>query len=149
MTPADWIAAGAAVFTGVCTLGGAVYMRGKLDAHSTAATDAIKALGTKIDNIEKARESDAEARGAQEVRNANFETLATDARQARDLSVKVESRQNEHEKGCDRRQAEIERRLEKMDGNIEHLAAEVRNLALGLADQTLELPPNIGRRSAR
>lgn len=142
MTPAEWIGSGAAIFAGLCTIATMLYTRGKLDAHSDAAGKKIDALGQKIDALEKAQTEDARDKGGQAVLNANAAAAAIEARTAREMALTVETRQTAHERGCDKRQEAIEARFDKTDARIEHLTAEIRNLALGLSDNVQVLPAN-------
>jgi hypothetical protein len=146
MTTADIIALVAALFAGGSTVAGAIYMRGQLDGHAKASAKKLEEFGRKIDALEEARLKEGEDRGAQGVLNQNAANTALEARLARELSIKVEERQSAHEKGCDRRQTAIWERFDKTDARIDHLSAEIRNLALGLANGVTELPPSAIKR---
>jgi hypothetical protein len=124
---------------------GGVYMRGKLDQHAKNASEKLNDFGRKIDALEAARLADSQAAGAQGVINANAAAASIEARTARELAVKVEERQTAHERGCDKRQATIENRFDRTEEALEHIRAEIRNLALGIANSSHVIPANFNR----
>lgn len=140
MSPADWFAASAAAFSGASMLAGLVYMRGKLDAHATAAQGSITALTVKLEEIERARNGDAEARGAQGVRNELTADLAAQVRDALASNTKVGAQLEAHVATCNERDRVFERRVEKLgeriEGGLSSLRAELRNVVTGVAPET-------------
>lgn len=142
MTIAEIIALCAAVFSGGSVAFGAVYMRGKFDAQATETARRLDELGVKIDAIETGREDDAEARGAQVVRNENVERIAKEAREAEKLATRVEARLDAHEAGCKDRQAANVGRFDKLDRDIERLGRLINNIVSGEANRLREVPAN-------
>jgi len=116
----DWIIPASAAVGAFVTIGGAFYIRGKLDAH-------VVLISQRLETLEDGRVDDGKSYG-------------TEIRQARELAVTVDARLNAHEQMCDRRQADIARRFDQVDRSLNGIRAEIRNMVLGLANSVRELP---------
>lgn len=144
MTFTDWLLAASALVTPVSVIAGAVYIRGQKDGD-------VASLKRDLDEVKKAigvsagtALTDARNQGAQQIRNDQLAEVLREVRQLRDDIIKFAQKLLDHERGCTERTAAQELRFSKIDRNIEHLEASIRNVALGENDRARE----VSRRSS-
>lgn len=131
------------IFSALATIGamfgGAMYLRGKLDANSAALDGRLRALEAKVEALDNGRVTEAKNQGAQEVRNEASAALARQVTTACDTVAAFGARLMAHERGCERRQEEGGRQLERIHRELEGIRANVRNLANTTSSSVVEL----------
>jgi septation ring formation regulator EzrA len=141
MVPVGDVGMGVAIFSVVSTLAAVIYVRGKIDTQLEHTTENLKLIKLQIAKLESTNTKDAEERGVQRYHNQNVQHLQTATSNNDKLLARIEARQTAHEEGCDKRQVDIEHKLDRIDDRIENMSAEIRNLALGIANTLTSVPP--------
>lgn len=124
----------------VCLIAGAVYLRGQKDEDLSGLKTSMAELKASINGRVVGDLAQAREQGAQSVRNDQLSELLKEVKGLRDELVKFAQQVVDHERDCARRQIAQEGRFTSIDRNVEHLAAAIRNVALGYSNTTNELP---------
>lgn len=139
MSPADYIAAASAAAAALSAIAGAIYVRGKLDAHAQAAVASLQgfmtAIKTDVTALQQARLEQAENRGGESARAEAVASLGGQVHAALERTAALEARHNAHEADCARRQTAIEKRLDRGEQLSQEIRDELRAgfAALGVA----------------
>lgn len=135
MNAQTWISLAALVVTVLSLIGGAIYMRGQLDAQQEEIKHTIDNLISKVNSLDGTSLKLLQDNSAQAVINRSLEPLAKDIRECRDLAVVASSKIEAHQRDCERRATDTGRRMEQMERTLESLRSEFSGMATGRADR--------------
>lgn len=126
LTPGEWIAAGSAIFTTAVVLTGAVYMRGKIDGRLATLEANVAKL---VDDDDRGQVLDATQRGRQGVRDEQIDSLLIQSQTNGATLIRLEEGLSRHEKGCEARQVDAERRFSKLEARLDNAHAQIARIA--------------------
>ena len=142
LTLIETLTLGAGLLSTISLIAGAVYVRGQKDRDITSLKADVLSIKN---NLEKQTGRDTETarkEGAADVRSKQFDDMIKDFRELRDTVIKFAQQVTDHERECLSRQNMHRERFDKIDRNIAHLEASIRNVALGEADRIRDVNPN-------
>lgn len=137
--PFDWIPLAALGLNIVVVGAGAVYLRGKLDAHQSATDARIDELCAKVDHLDGEAMKDARRQGGDDVRAIQFTTLVQEVKDVGNRAVTATASLDAHIKECDRRQSAIWERFDKVDRSLDGVARQLLAIATGQAGKVYEI----------
>lgn len=124
----DWTSVITLVFTAASVIGGAMYLRGKLDTQTAVFSDNVSRLIDKVDGLDADMAASIAAQSAQEVVNRSIDKIGEQAQATRDLANAAVIRLDSHERECKEHRVSFDKRLDRLDRGQDGINRQLANL---------------------